>query len=160
VIRRSRRPFMIVAMACLLGSPASAQSAQDVESGVWWQLNQGGAGVAPPSVLVDIPDGGLWLNSGPNGDSALSAVRFSVAEGLVPEEVVLRIHQDSSTPALALALCAADKDWQPPEERPGPWAERAIPDCGRFTAVKRPRSATSSGSRFQSPLLGTFWTSS
>ena len=132
---RARRTLTLLTVtACLLVSPTGAQSAEEVESGVWWQLNQGSAGVAPAAVLADIPEGGLWLNSGPNGDTALSAVRFRVAEGHVPEEVVLRVHQDSST-APAVALCAPANNWEAPEDRPGPWEQRAIPDCDRFAAA-------------------------
>lgn len=129
--------MLVVCAVLLVGGPvpAGAQdtSGSDVQTGVWWMLQAGGAGLPPPPLLVDIPEGGLWLSSGPGGDQARSAVRFATGDA-DPELLVLRIHQDSSTPALAFAVCAAAEPWSPSVSRPGPWEERAEPDCESFRA--------------------------
>lgn len=122
-------------LALVAGTPVGAQAADEPETGVWWQLNTGnGLGVPPPPLIVDVPDGGLWLSSSPGGDQARSALRVPTPDGKVPETLTLRVNSDSSTPALAMALCAVAEPWTVPDESPGPWDDRAKPDCDTFTA--------------------------
>lgn len=125
--------FLLLLVLCgLLSAPAAlAQAATSPETGVWWQLRREGGGIAPPAALVDIPEGGLWLNSGPNGEQAVSALRFDVPRDAVAEGLTLRIHEDNSTPEPVMALCPPAEPWQPPDEPPGPWEQRAVADCER-----------------------------
>lgn len=127
----SRLTLAALALLVCAAAPVSAQSSATEEptTGVWWQGMTSGGGLPPPPLLVDLPEGGLWLSSGPNGDSAVSAVRFSVPSSGVAERLTLRVREDSSTPALSFALCAPENEWTPPAERPGPFEERALPDC-------------------------------
>lgn len=130
---RQKLQIALALILCVMapGSTVGAQSAGEPESGVWWQFQTSGGGLPAPPVLVDLPDGGLWISSSPSGDQAVSAVRYKVRSGEVAESVTLRVRQDSSTPALAVALCPPKSAWSPPETRPGPWDDRAVPDCER-----------------------------
>jgi hypothetical protein len=129
--RGHRRMLLAAALLTAIGAPAGAQSTDEPASGVWWQFKTRSGGVPTPPVVVDIPQGGLWLNSNPTGDQALSAVRFTVGSDALPQRLALRVRSNRSTPALAAVMCPAQKAWTPPAERPGPWEDRAVPDCGR-----------------------------
>jgi hypothetical protein len=94
--------------------------------------------IPPP---VDIPEGGLWLQSRPDQDIAVSAVKFPVPAGQLVSGLVLRVHSERSLPAPgALRLCAAAEMWFPPSATPGAYASRAVPDCDKasFAATRSP----------------------
>lgn len=118
-------------VAVLLGTAHA--DADNPETGVWWRLRPDNSTPRPP-VLVDIPDQGLWLDSGPNGNQAQSAVRFRVSARVVPEALTLRVHEDASVPALRVSLCLAANAWVKPESSPGGWNSRAEPNCERYRA--------------------------
>lgn len=107
------------AAVMLLAPPARA--AGEPQTGVWSQ--------APVPATTSIPEGGLWLRTSPAGDTASSAVRFAVAGSEVATKLRLKIAGSRAVPGVRVALCATKGSWKPPASRPGPWADRAVPDC-------------------------------
>lgn len=122
--------MVLVSVAAVLLGTAHADS-DNPETGVWWRLRPDNSAPRPP-VLADIPERGLWIDSGPNGNQAQSAVRFRIDAKAVPEALTLRVHEDASAPALRVSLCAAANAWAKPESSPGGWADRAEPNCTRY----------------------------
>lgn len=150
-------PSLAAAPARTAAAPGGAP-----ETGVWWQAAvQDGT----PQPTIEIPEGGLWLNSVPaptqdplpvslpvappttpelpaavpTGDQAVGALRFpAVGADRVPEVLSLKVHEDMSTPALQLAVCATKGTWQPPTATPGTYDKRAVADCDAFSATGFP----------------------
>ncbi len=125
----------VLLTALVMAGPAAvhaqAPDRDEPMTGVWWQLP---APAPVGSLVAPMPEGGLWLNSWPVGDQAVSAVRFEVPSSAVAERLVLRIERDASAPALALAACPPVEPWFAPEEQPGSWDARPEPDCGKRQA--------------------------
>jgi len=109
-------------------SPASAAS--NLETGVWWSVQQAGNPVPlPPSV----PDGGLWVEQRPDGQSAVSALRFGVSATEIPQSITLVLHQPIDPAGSAVRACASSSDWAP--VRGGPIADAPKQDCSTFAAI-------------------------
>lgn len=95
----------VAAAPFLLAAPARAVSG--IESGYWFSAQASG-GVLPPPPTV--PAKGLWVSSNPSGPQAISAVRFSLAEGESTPVLTLKVHQSTGT--LALLACPTTSSWK------------------------------------------------
>jgi hypothetical protein len=143
-MRRSINAVLtVVATAGLLSWAAPAGAAVDEPvTGIWWEPEQSDGMIPAP---VDIPEGGLWLQSRPEKDVAVSALKFPVPAGQLVSSLVLRVHDERSLPGPGgLRLCAAAEMWFPPSATPGAYAARAVPDCDKASlAATRSPDGTS-----------------
>ena len=124
-----------------LGGGGAQASASQIQVGVW---SQSGGAPAPPTV----PSGGLWVSSSPNGPTAISAVRISLAAGDTAPQLTLHVaqfNQPPSTPAAQtqspILACAAQSQWQPTDPAtPGALTAAPTYDCSKGQALGTPSS--------------------
>lgn len=129
--RRVVALFVFGAMALALPAARAAEPAP--VTGVWWQLEPSD-GAVPPAESV--PRGGLWFQASPAGATATSAVRFPVPGGRVPSKVSLTINTERAVAGpLAVDACPPETAWQPPQQSPGTFAERPVPNCSTHDFV-------------------------
>ncbi|TMK21300.1 MAG: hypothetical protein E6G68_03590 [Actinobacteria bacterium] len=120
-----RRVAVAVVGSVLLVLPAvHARAASPSATGYWWRLQKGSGSPLPPPPFV--PNGGLWAATDPNGQMAISAMRYRAASGEAIRTVVLDVAQSSGRGALLLA-CPARSAWRPVQA--GAWSEKPTPAC-------------------------------
>lgn len=96
----------------------------------WWNL--GHQGVAPPAP-PDVGPTDLLVQGGPR-PSAVTALRFTVADGASVGPLVLPLAAGSAPPrAEAVVACPTTKAWQPAAN--GPWAAAPTWSCERSSAA-------------------------
>jgi len=104
-------------------SPASA-GAQPPDSVGWWYELQTKTLPAPlPSPPV-VPDGGLFVQQGPDGPMAYGAIRAHIT-GVRSATLLLVAASGSSTttPPAAMQACATQSRWTQPQSEPGAWED-------------------------------------
>lgn len=122
-----------------LAMPAAHAGASGLQIGVW--AATGGA-PAPPTV----PAGGLWVQSTPNGPTAISAMRFTLSPGDSLPAVVLHVAQFNAPPSTPAAqvttpilACAVQGSWQPTDPAtPGALSAAPAYDCSKGQAAGTP----------------------
>jgi hypothetical protein len=118
-----------------LFSAPSANAVNNLETGVWWRNQTGAATLpAPPQV----PAGGMWVSSDPTGPSAVSALRFTLADPEGFPTFSLRVAKLTAQPgtpvtsgAVPILACVVTGNWTTPPTFPGQWSNRPSYDCRR-----------------------------
>lgn len=130
--RRRRLGVALVAMGitclalALVADPASADTPE--QTGWWFEL-QTTTLPAPLPALPTVPDGGLFVQQGPQGPVAYGALRYRVTSGekagdTTTASLTLKAAQGSTTSLGApLQACATSKAWQTPKSAPGNWED-------------------------------------
>jgi hypothetical protein len=100
-------------------SPADAQAPD--QAGWWFELKT--KAVPVPIAVPTVPDGGLFVQQGPNGPTAYGAVRARVP-GVASVTLILTAAQGSTTTLGApLQACATSAQWAPTSPAPGDWED-------------------------------------
>jgi hypothetical protein len=109
-----RRSGVVCALALMLSifisqSAISLNSHEGPTATGWWWKGQvsGSLPAAVPNPLV--PSAGLFVSGDPSGPSGLSALRFTIFNGLAPGTLTLHVNQSQGTPVLR--LCPITGDW-------------------------------------------------
>lgn len=121
VLRRAVLTFFAIAAAPLL-LPNAGSADEPARQGWWWQANPGNGAPAPPGP-PDVPGDGLYVQGGPSGPVALSAVQFELADGQKPATLTLHLipAQNAVTGAApAPAPAPVPVPGQPPAPAPAP----------------------------------------
>jgi len=106
------------------GVARRAVAVDAIQAGSWWRAQPSSGGApAPPQVQ----QGGLWVAIDPSGPSAVSALRFTLAEGESAPLVTLRVNQATMPAGASITACATTADWKPATA--GPWDAQPKPDC-------------------------------
>lgn len=130
------------ALSSFAAHPAGAEP-DSIEIGVWWRDQLDGASLpAPP----DVPSGGLWVSSDPGGPSAISAIRFAMADTDSAPVLTLHVAQSNTAPDSAagtgaprVLACVVTTPWQATTAgTPGAWSARPTYDCGKAQAPGLP----------------------
>ncbi|HZT64992.1 MAG TPA: hypothetical protein VFA11_04315 [Acidimicrobiales bacterium] len=126
-------------------SPAGADAS--VKAG-WW--NEANMGVAQPPPPPGAPNGGLYVQNGPGGPVAISAVSFAVPSGANVQKLVLSI---AGSPVITQppVACPVSGSFTPEEN--GAWADRPTYDCSKTQVTGTVNSAQTSVSFDASQLL-------
>lgn len=134
-----RRP--VLRLAALFGSATSvglfaasaAHAVDKLDTGVWWRDQTGAAALPSPP---QVPAGGLWVSSDPTGPSAISAIRFTIADSEGFPKLSLRVAKLTAQPgtpvtsdAVPIRACVVTHDWTTPATFPGTWSSRPSYDC-------------------------------
>jgi hypothetical protein len=125
---RARRILSaVVVAAAVVGGAAGAGADAPTETGWWSRLNPG-LPIGPP--VPTVPEGGLFVANDPTGPSAVSALRFSAADG-TPGTLRLRF---ASTPVGTpkIVACRVTGAWQPAVN--GPMSQAPSYDCADAVA--------------------------
>ena len=88
-LRRAVLTFFAIAAAPLL-LPNVGSADEPARQGWWWQTNPGNGAPAPPPP-PDVPGDGLYVQGGPSGPVAISAVQFELADGQKPTTLTLHL---------------------------------------------------------------------
>jgi hypothetical protein len=116
-------------LAVLAGGVAmsTAGAAGKDAHGWWWRAETGllGAPVPPPGV----PEDGLAVETTPDGPSAISALRYTLAADEAQPALLLTVVDQQGD--VAIQACTATQAWKPTHG--GSWDQRPTYDCG--TAV-------------------------
>lgn len=127
-----------VGLVSLIGGAAPAGAAELQDAGWWWRANPGQASVTPPGLPEaglpasppetpappDVPEGGLVVEQGPDGATAVSAIRFDVGDASAP---VLELQTASTQGVPALQACPAATVWSGTDA--GRWDGRPQAAC-------------------------------
>lgn len=118
--------------------PAADAPARLVDQG-WWWVAQTGSTPPPPGVPAD----GLDVGQGPDGATAVSAVR--IASGRAPGRVLLELPVAQETPAgvATLQACGSAVTWKPVQA--GELKDAPLADCA---ALSLPLRRSDDGSRW------------
>ena len=71
---------------------------------------------------------GMHVSSDPSGQTAVSAVRFNLAQGESAPVLTLTVDSNRNPQAAPISACITNFQWQPVDG--GPFASRPAPDCG------------------------------
>ena len=125
--RRRRLGFACIAIGvCALGLVLSASPVQaeaPSKTGWWFELQSKSLPTALPAPPV-VPDGGLYVQQGPNGPVAYGAVHY-MATDAVSATLTLKTAPGSTTqlPTTAIQACVTSSSWNPPKQSPGAWED-------------------------------------
>jgi hypothetical protein len=120
--------LVLVAIALVLASAPRAGADAPVAIG-WW--SQASALPPPPDVSAD----GLYVQGGPGGPVAISALRFQLPTGTNPDQLVL-IPNGVASPSAAVQVCPLKPeslDFQPAQN--GAWSDAPAYDCSGANAI-------------------------
>jgi hypothetical protein len=109
--------------------PAHPAAADAPAASGWW--SQASSLPPPPDVSSD----GLYVQGGPSGPVAISALRFSLPEGQTPKKLVL-VPNGVASPSAAVQVCplkTASEQFKPAQN--GAWADAPAYDCDAKLAV-------------------------
>jgi hypothetical protein len=136
--RRTGKALVAAALLAVLAAPSRAAAdpvATGVASTYWWQAETATTSLpAPPTV----PAGGLWVSSDPAGPQAVSAVRFTLADGATDPVLTLSVDPPQAVgPGAAVVVACPTTDVWKAGPGPSPWAGRPTADCklGSVTGV-------------------------
>ena len=140
----ARRCLSLVMSAALLVlmAPAAGAATPAFETGVWWAPQPSDGALHPPG---EVPENGLWLQSSPAAQTAMSALRRTLGDNLFAQTLTLAVQSDgSSTAGQTVDLCVVSTPWTRPSASPGVYANRAVADCAalRLRGVRSPDGAT------------------
>lgn len=122
----TRALFAAVAALAMVLQPASPAAAAEVpEVGWWWAGRPSPTFPATVAPAPAVPDGGLYVGSGPGGDTGIAALRVPWPAGTENPVLNLVVADAIGTPAVD--ACPAGSDWEPVEG--GSWDQRPSPDC-------------------------------
>jgi hypothetical protein len=116
----------------------------------WWYEANAGLPVAPPAP-PSVPSGGLYIENGFDGPTAIAALSVQVPSGAAIGPLVLHIAglPVMSQPPIACPLRSAS--FKPAQD--GPWSDRPQYDCQRAQKIGTIDSARTSVSFDVSPFL-------
>jgi hypothetical protein len=131
-----RAPRAALAAACialallaLVAAPASPASAEAPTAVGWW--SQTSALPPPPDVSSD----GLYVQGGPGGPVAISALRFALPSGETPTTLVL-VPNGVASPTATVQVCPLQPDGvQFTPAQNGAWTDAPAYDCEGDNAV-------------------------
>lgn len=150
-MRRLRYRTALGLLVVLLALPATSSAATYETHGWWWRAQTGllGAELPPPP---DVPEDGLLVERGPDGATAVAAVRFGLSEGETDPVLELTVASGESTGAVIAACPTRRAGW--PGEQAGRWDAAPGWDCeaGRVDGV--PSDDGSTWSWALAPLVG------
>jgi hypothetical protein len=152
-----RRRLLLLGVAALLGcasvclwtSPANA--AAPVKDGWWTETNQG-IGFAPPAP-PQVPSGGLYIENGFTGPTAISALTFQVNPGDSVGSIALKIAGNPviTSPPVACPITAAGQNYQPAQG--GAWGDAPAYDCTKAQVTGKVSSDNTTVTFDAGPLL-------
>lgn len=112
-----------------LALPAPAAAAELDRRGWWWRPQTGVIDVPPPP---GTPDGGLVVSRGPDGATAVAAVRYALRAGETPLQLRLDVADDLGGAGATIVACPAGTSWRAADA--GNWNNRPRPSCQRGQA--------------------------
>ena len=93
------------------------------QSGWWFELKTKAVPVAPPAP-PNVPADGLYVQQGPEGTEAFSALRYVLPEGASATLTLTAAQGSTTTLGAPLQACATTTTWTPPLPAPGYWEDR------------------------------------
>jgi hypothetical protein len=137
------------APACLWAVPANAAAP---EKHGWWTVTNTGFGVAPPAP-PQVPSGGLYIENGFTGPTAISALTFQVAAGDEVGSITLKVAGNPviTSPPIACPITAAGQNYKPAQG--GPWSEVPAYDCTKSQVTGTVSSDSTTVTFAAGPLL-------
>lgn len=117
---------VLSAVAVLVTAPAGAVPPD--EAGWWWRVQS-----LPVPVPSPTQPGELMVGQAPDGQTAIAAVRFTLAEGETAPVLRLKAANEANPGGLKLLACPALTPWSPGEAQP--FNARPAADCTRSQAV-------------------------
>ena len=114
--------FGVVALA-LVFSASTVQAEAPSKTGWWFELQSKSLPTALPAPPV-VPDGGLYVQQGPNGPVAYGAVHYTATDA-VSATLTLKTAPGSTTqlPTTAVQACVTSSSWDTPKQSPGAWED-------------------------------------
>lgn len=114
--------FGVFALALAFGaSPVQAEAPS--QTGWWFELQSKSLPTALPAPPV-VPDGGLYVQQGPNGPVAYGAVHYTATDA-ASATLTLKTAPGSTTqlPTTAVQACLTSSSWTAPKQSPGAWED-------------------------------------
>lgn len=107
----------------VLGSsmqPASGQAPDQV--GWWYELNSKALPIGAPAPPT-VPEGGIYVQQGPDGPMAFGALRFRVTDAASATLTLTTAQGSTTTLGAPLQACATTSAWDAPLPAPGYWED-------------------------------------
>ncbi|HUE58235.1 MAG TPA: hypothetical protein VMO88_01500, partial [Acidimicrobiales bacterium] len=109
----------------------------------WWTVTNSGLGFAPPPP-PQVPSGGLYIENGFTGPTAISALTFQVDPGSAVGSITLKIAGNPimTSPPVACPITPAGQNYQPAQG--GAWSAGPAYDCtkSQVTGTMSPDKTT------------------
>jgi hypothetical protein len=121
--------WAVLALLLVVALPATPAAADAPTAIGWW--SQASSLPPPPDVSSD----GLYVQGGPGGPVAISALRFSLPDGQAPTRLVL-VPNGVASPTAAVQVCPLKPEaaqFKPAQN--GAWADAPAYDCTGKNAV-------------------------
>ncbi len=131
----ARRRLVLGGVAALLGCASlwlwttPAKAAAPSKDG-WWTVTNSGLGFAPPPP-PQVPSGGLYIENGFTGPTAISALTFQVDPGSAVGSITLKVAGNPiiTSPPVACPITPAGQNYQPVQG--GAWSDSPAYDCSK-----------------------------
>lgn len=152
-----RRRLILIATAVVLGGSSAglwavpAHAAAPAKDG-WWTVTNTGFGVAPPAP-PQVPSGGLYIENGFTGPTAISALTFQVGAGDEVGSITLKVAGNPviTSPPVACPITPAGQNYKPAQG--GPWTEAPAYDCTKSQVAGTVSSNSTTVTFAAGPLL-------
>ena len=119
---------VMAAVGVLVGSPAGAVAPD--EAGWWWRVQDLPVGVP---VAPTTEEGQLMVADAPDGETAITALRFTLAEGDTAPILTLKAANEVNGSGMKIVACPALTPWAPGDAQP--WDARPSANCAATQAV-------------------------
>jgi hypothetical protein len=153
----AKRRLLFLATAAIFGCASAwlwispAKAAAPVKDG-WWTVTNSGLGFAPPAP-PQVPSGGLYIQNGFTGPTAISAITFQVNPGDAVGSISLKIAGNPviTSPPVACKITAAGQNYQPAQG--GSWNDQPAYDCTKVQVTGTVSSDNTTVTFDAGPLL-------
>lgn len=149
-MRRSGGALAVAVGTMLLVLSFSVQPAHGQapdQAGWWFEAKTKALPVAPPAPPT-VPDGGLYVQHGPDGPMAFGAVRARVRDAASATLTLTAAEGSTTTLGAPLQACATTGSWDAPLPAPGYWE-----DAPSYGTVCAPGTVSTDG-KYVAFLLG------
>lgn len=108
--RRALAVALVVGAVILCFGLGASEAARLATHGWWWR-----AQLEPAPIRLDppphVPEGGLAVGRSADGATAISALRFQLADNEINPVLTLQVANDFSGPEIQMAACHSGDDW-------------------------------------------------
>jgi len=113
--------FGVCALALVFTAPPVRAEAPS-QTAWWFELQSKSLPAPLPNVPV-VPDGGLYVQQGPNGPSAYGALHYTASDASKATLTLIAASGSTTSLGAPVQACVTSTKWTTPKQEPGAWED-------------------------------------